>query len=205
MNPVQELLQFLDESGPGQYVVITGELAKIFPPPFRFKYAEYAARIKSFLLEVEREQLIRLEIPNKALFESAFGDLNNVYCDLENHEVKAKITKEGFDYLAGMVLRSAPRIVLGDNAQVILNSPGANNVRSVGLKKKANELVGFLKALADSLDSLQKIVVVVLFLLGLWGTRLILHRSNVHPATGTAAKMDHLPDSNAGHQRVSEP
>lgn len=180
MNPVLELLKYLDQSGPGHYVVITGELARIFPPPLRFKYGDYASQIKSFLSEIERERLIRLDIPNKALFDSTFGDLNNVFCNLENHEIRAKITREGLDYLAAAAIRSTPSIAIGANAQLIVNSPGANNISS---QKKANKIVQFLTDLADSLTSLKIALASLLVILGSFGVKLMLSRSKALAAS----------------------
>lgn|GEM_PF-4453250 len=216
MNPVQELLQFLDQSGPGQYVVITGELAKIFPPPLRFKYADYAADIRSFLYEIERERLIRLDIPKRELFESTFGDLNNVFYNLESHEVKATITKEGSDYLARAAIRRAPLVAIGP---IIVNSPGANSVHSSGTgsitidsrsgnataepKRKRSKIVGFLKAVADSIASLQKISLMVSLLLGFWGARLVLPKPKAQPPAAPAKAANSI-DTPFGKKKAEE-
>jgi hypothetical protein len=211
LNPVLELLKFLDQSGPGHYVVITGELARIFPPPLRFKYGEYASEIRSFLSEIELEHLIRLDIPNKTLFDSTFGDLNNIFCNLENHEIRAKITREGLDYLAGAAIRSTPSIAIGANAQLIVNSPGANNISSGGpgnitvdsrsgnavgeSKKKANKIVQFLTDLADSLGSLKIALASLLVILGSFGAKLMLSRSKSLAAAALPGFRYISPDS----------
>ena len=173
MNPVQQLLAYLDQYGPGNYVVITEELAKIFPPPAKYNYGKYATEIKLWLAELEQEQLIKLNFTDKALFDATFGDLNNVYCSLEYHEIRAKITRDGHAFLAPNSTLAAV-ISLGQNAQFINNSPGAIAIVSTApgdisidsrsgntqekATKRTNKMLEFLKTFSESTTSLQKTI-----------------------------------------------
>ena len=129
LNSVKRLLLFLEEHGPGQWVIITNELGKIFEAPeFRFNYSTYAERMKGFLYGIESEGLVQVKIGDPDLYDAAFGDLNNVYCDLEKHDIQAKITKEGLEYIGRLSRPISPMFYLGQNAQFNYQSPNANLV-----------------------------------------------------------------------------
>jgi hypothetical protein len=159
LNSVKVLLLFLEGHGPGQWVIITNELGEIFKvPEFRFHYSEYAEMIKGFLSGIEREGLVQLKIGDRDLYDDAFGDLNNVYCDLEKHDIQAKITKEGLKYISRSSRPDSPMFYLGQNAQFIYQSPDARNVSKTRTRVTNQTQSASKESLADKLRQLAKTI-----------------------------------------------
>jgi hypothetical protein len=195
LNSVKKLLLFLEEHGPGQWVIITNELGKIFPvPEFRFKYSEYAEQIKAFLAGIESEGLVHVKISNQDLYNSAFGDLNNVFCDLEKHDIRAKITKEGLEYIGILGAPFRPMFYLSQSVQLNYKSPGANIVKnsiknadntqaksgisSQTLPDKKESLAEKLKQLAKTIIGAKAILIALFSLLTSLGIFFSLWRNN---------------------------
>jgi hypothetical protein len=184
LNSVKRLLQFLEGYGPGQWVIITNELGKIFEAPeFRFKYSGYAEQIRAFLSGMEDEGLIQLNIGDQDLYDAALGDLNSVYCDLEKHDIRAKLTKEGLVYIGRLSRPVSHMFYLGQHVQFNYQSPGANNVKagtSISeqfLPDKKRSVAEKLKQFAKTIKGVRAIWIAALsfsgslsIVFGLWKT-----------------------------------
>jgi hypothetical protein len=204
---VKRLLLFLEGQGPGQWAVITNELREIFEvPEFRFKYAEYAEGIKSFLSGIEREGLVQLKIGDRRLYDAAFGDLNNVYCDLEKHDIQAKITKEGLEYITRLNRSDTPMFYLGQNAQFIYQSPDARirtrtSITHQTPTDRKESLADKLTRFAKTITAAKAMVIAILSFLTSLGIFFGLWKSNNLPtltfsqmkATHNSQKLE--PDS----------
>ncbi len=195
LNSVKKLLRFLDNHGPGQWVIITNELGMIFPAPeFRFKYSGYAEQIKAFLYGIESEGLVQIKIGNREIYDSAFGDLNNVFCDLEKHDIQAKITKEGLEYIGILGRLPRPTFYVGPNAQLNYQSPGANIVHndiqngdqvisrtSVSNQTQPHEKESFvdrIKRIAKTITGAKAVLIALISFLSSFGILFSLWKSN---------------------------
>ena len=197
---MKRLLLFLEGHGPGQWAIITNELREIFEvPEFRFKYAEYAEGIKGFLSGIEREGLVQLKIGDQGLYDAAFGDLNNVYCDLEKHDIRAKITKEGLEYITRSNRPDTPMFYLGQNAQFIYQSPEARNVNKTRTNithqttsDRKESLADKLTQFAKTIMEAKKMVIAILSFLTSLGIFFGLWKSNNLPTlTFSQTKATH--------------
>lgn len=174
MNKDRQLLEYLDTADPGQYVVITEELVKLFPPPIRFNYPDYARELRSWLYELEKDNLVKLTIPQKDLFDSAFGDLNHTHCDLGNYRILGKITRQGIDYLAN----------------------SASPKSKVTQDKTENKVVKFLKSLAEASLAVKTIIGTCIAIAAYFGIKQITHSQEPpsHPTIQKQTGKD-APDS----------
>jgi hypothetical protein len=201
LNSVKKLLLFLEDHGPGQWAIITNELGKIFPvPEFRFKYSEYAEQIKAFLTGIESEGLVQIKIGNQDLYNSAFGDLNNVFCDLEKHDVRAKITKDGLEYIGILGVPQRPTIYFGQYGQINYQSPGANAIiSSQGKPHRKKSLAERLKKIAKTIIGGKAVLIALFSFFTSLGIAFSLWKSN------SLAGLSILPHKTADSTQKSKP